>query len=54
MGQYGSEKMIAAFVQGQGGKSEYCQLHTGQMDLALIQMPELAPGIFLNLRALAI
>jgi hypothetical protein len=27
--------VIAAYVQGQGGKSEYRQLHKGQMDLGL-------------------
>ena len=35
VGQHGSEKVIAAYVQGQGGKSEYRQLHKGQMDLGL-------------------
>jgi REP element-mobilizing transposase RayT len=35
VGQHGSESVIAAYVQGQGGKSEYRQLHKGQMDLGL-------------------
>lgn len=35
VGQHGSEKMIAAYVQGQGGKSEYRVLHKGQLDLEL-------------------
>ena len=35
VGQHGSEKVIAAYVQGQGGKSEYRVLHKGQMDLEL-------------------
>ncbi len=35
VGQHGSEKAIAAYVQGQGGKSEYRQLHKGQLDLEL-------------------
>jgi putative transposase len=35
VGQHGSEKVIAAYVQGQGGQSEYRPLHKGQMDLGL-------------------
>lgn len=35
VGQHGSESVIAAYVQGQGGKGEYRQLHKGQMDLGL-------------------
>ena len=35
VGQHGSEKVIAAYVQGQGGASEYRQLHKGQLDLGL-------------------
>ena len=35
VGQHGSESVIAAYVHGQGGKSEYRQLHKGQMDLGL-------------------
>ena len=35
VGQHGSETVIAAYVQRQGGKSEYRQLHKGQMDLEL-------------------
>jgi REP element-mobilizing transposase RayT len=35
VGQHGSEKVIAAYVHGQGGKSEYRQLHKGQMDFGL-------------------
>lgn len=35
VGQHGSEKVIAAYVQGQGGKSEYRQLHKGQLDFEL-------------------
>ena len=35
VGQHGSEKVIAAYVQGQGGKSEYRVLHKGQLDLEL-------------------
>jgi len=36
VGQHGSETVIAAYVHGQGGKSEYRQLHKGQMDLGLV------------------
>jgi putative transposase len=32
VGQHGSEKVIAAYVQGQGGQSEYRQLHKGQVN----------------------
>lgn len=35
VGQHGSEKVIAAYVQGQGGKGEYRTLHKGQLDLEL-------------------
>ena len=35
VGQHGSEKVIAAYVQRQGGQSEYRQLHKGQLDLEL-------------------
>ena len=35
VGQHGSEKVIAAYVQGQGGQGEYCQLHKGQLELSL-------------------
>lgn len=35
VGQHGSEKVIAAYVQGQGGQAEYCQLHKGQLELGL-------------------
>jgi REP element-mobilizing transposase RayT len=35
VGQHGSEKVIAAYVQGQGGKGEYRQLHKGQLDFEL-------------------
>ncbi len=35
VGQHGSEKVIAAYVQGQGGRSEYRQLHKGPLDLEL-------------------
>ena len=33
VGQYGNEKVIAAYVHNQGGKSDYRQLHKGQMEL---------------------
>jgi len=35
VGQHGSEKVIAVYVQGQGGKSGYRQLHKGQLDFEL-------------------
>ena len=35
VGQHGSEKVIAAYVQGQGGKGVYRQLHKGQLDFEL-------------------
>src|ERR1035437_8802775 len=35
VGQHGSEKVSAAYVQGQGGKGEYRVLHKGQLDLEL-------------------
>ena len=35
VGQHGSEQVIAEYVQGQGGKSEYRRLHKGQLDLEL-------------------
>jgi len=35
VGQHGSEKAIAAYVQAQGGKEEYRVLHKGQMDLEM-------------------
>jgi len=35
VGQHGSEKVIAAYVAGQGGVIDYRQLHKGQMDLGL-------------------
>jgi putative transposase len=35
VGQHGSEKVIAAYMQGQGGKGEYRQLHKGQLDFEL-------------------
>ena len=35
VGQHGSEKVIAAYVQAQGGKGEYRVLHKGQLDLEL-------------------
>ena len=35
VGQHDSEKVIAAYVQGQGGQGEYCQLHKGQLELSL-------------------
>ena len=35
VGQHGSEEVIAAYVQRQGGKSNYRQLHKGQLDLEL-------------------
>lgn len=35
VGQHGSEKVIAAYVHGQGWKSEYRVLHKGQLDLEL-------------------
>jgi len=35
VGQHGSERVIAAYVQGQGGKSDYRQLHKGQMGFEL-------------------
>jgi REP element-mobilizing transposase RayT len=35
VGQHGIEKVIAAYVQGQGGKSEYRTLHRGQLDLVV-------------------
>ena len=35
VGQHGSEKVIAAYVHQQGGKSEYRALHKGQLDLGL-------------------
>ena len=35
VGQNGSEKVIAAYVKGQGGKSDYHVLHKRQMDLGL-------------------
>ena len=33
--QHGSEKVIAAYVKGQGGESNYHMLHKGQLDLGL-------------------
>ena len=33
--QHSSEKVIAAYVQAQGGMSEYRTLHKGQLDLGL-------------------
>ena len=33
--QHGSEKAIAAYVQGQGGNGEYRVLHKGQLDFEL-------------------
>jgi putative transposase len=33
VGQHGSEKVIAAYVAGQGGEGNYQQLHRGQMNL---------------------
>ena len=33
VGQHGSEKVIAAYVHNQGGKSEYRQLHKDQLEL---------------------
>jgi putative transposase len=35
VGQHGSEKVIAAYVQGQGGNGEYRRLHKGQLELGL-------------------
>ena len=35
VGQHGSEQVIAAYVQGQGGKSDYRPLHKGQLDFEL-------------------
>ncbi len=35
VGQHGSEKVIAAYVKGQGGKSSYEALHKVQMNLEL-------------------
>jgi len=35
VGQYGSENVIAAYVQNQGGQGEYRQLHKGQLELGL-------------------
>lgn len=35
VGQYSSEKVIAAYVRGQGGKSDYQMLHKDQMELGL-------------------
>ena len=35
VGQHGSEKVIAAYVQAQGGNSDYRVLHKGQLDLGL-------------------
>lgn len=35
VGQHGSEKAIAAYVQGQGGNGEYRVLHKGQLDFEL-------------------
>jgi REP element-mobilizing transposase RayT len=35
VGQHGSEAVIAEYVQRQGRKSEYRQLHKGQLDLEL-------------------
>ena len=35
VGQHGSEQVIAAYVQGQGGKSDYRRLHKAQLDLEL-------------------
>lgn len=35
VGQHGSEQVIAAYVRGQGGESEYETLHKGQLDLGL-------------------
>ena len=35
VGQHGSEKVIAAYVKGQGGESNYHMLHKGQLDLGL-------------------
>lgn len=36
VGQHGSEKVIAAYVKGQGGERDYHVLHKGQMDFGLI------------------
>lgn len=36
VGQHGSERVIAAYVQGQGGKSDYRVLHKDQMELGLV------------------
>ena len=36
VGQHGSEQVIAAYVQGQGGHGEYRQLHKGQLELGLL------------------
>ncbi len=33
VGQHGNEKVIAAYVHNQGGKSEYHQLHKDQLEL---------------------
>ena len=35
VGQHGSEKVIAAYVKGQGGESNYQVLHKAQLDLGL-------------------
>ncbi|MEM9160887.1 MAG: IS200/IS605 family transposase [Verrucomicrobiota bacterium] len=35
VGQHGSEKVIAAYVKGQGERSDYQMLHKGQMNLGL-------------------
>ena len=35
VGQHGSEKVIAAYVRGLGGKSDYRTLHKGRLDLGL-------------------
>ena len=35
VGQHGSEKVIAAYVKGQGVESNYHMLHKGQLDLGL-------------------
>jgi putative transposase len=35
VGQYSSEKVIAAYVQNQGGQGEYRQIHKGQLELGL-------------------
>jgi len=48
VGQHGSEKVIAAYVQGQGGNGEYCQFAQGAVGIGsfLTNASGLAPRFF--------